>query len=56
MFEAIRARNPAAARKAARKHLSNALNRYQQAAANKARLEETPDAVKAPESLLAQPR
>jgi DNA-binding FadR family transcriptional regulator len=43
MFEAISARDPAAARKAARRHLSNALNRYQQAAANKARLEAAPD-------------
>ena len=36
IFDAIRARDPAAARKAARRHLSNALHRYQQAAENSA--------------------
>ena len=56
IFDAIRARNPAAARKAARRHLSNALHRYQQAAAGSAPVEEAAAVKKAPDGLLAQPR
>jgi DNA-binding FadR family transcriptional regulator len=56
MFEAIRARSPAAARKAARRHLSNALNRYQQAAANSPRVDESSELKPAPDGLAAQPR
>ena len=56
IFDAIRARNPAAARKAARRHLSNALHRYQQAAASGAPVEEAAAVKKAPDGLLAQPR
>jgi DNA-binding FadR family transcriptional regulator len=56
MFEAIRARNPVAARKAARRHLSNALHRYQQAAADSARIDETAAPKPARDGLLAQPR
>jgi DNA-binding FadR family transcriptional regulator len=40
IFEAIRARDAARARTAARRHLSNALRRYQQAAANIAGVDE----------------
>jgi len=56
IFEAIRARNAAAARTAARRHLSNALRRYQQAAANSARVDEAAAQLKASDSLLAQSR
>lgn len=56
IFDAIRARNPAAARKAARRHLSNALHRYQQAAASSAPVEEAAAVKRAPDGLLAQPR
>jgi GntR family transcriptional regulator, transcriptional repressor for pyruvate dehydrogenase complex len=56
MFEAIRARNAAAARRAARRHLSNALHRYQQGAENSARVEEAAQAANSPDGLLAQPR
>ena len=56
IFDAIRARDPAAARKAARRHLSNSLHRYQQAAANSARVDEATELKKAPDGLLAQPR
>ena len=56
MFEAIRARNPAVARKAARRHLSNALNRYQQAAANSPRVDESTELKQAPDGLVAEPR
>jgi GntR family transcriptional repressor for pyruvate dehydrogenase complex len=56
IFDAIRTRNPAAARKAARRHLSNALHRYQQVAASNAPVEEAAAAKKAPDGLLAQPR
>jgi len=56
IFDAIRARDPAAARKAARRHLSNALHRYQQAAAGSAPVEEAAAVKKAPDGLLAQPR
>jgi GntR family transcriptional regulator, transcriptional repressor for pyruvate dehydrogenase complex len=40
IFEAISARNAAAARRAARRHLSNALRRYQQSATSIARIDE----------------
>jgi DNA-binding FadR family transcriptional regulator len=56
MFEAIRARNAPSARKAARKHLSNALHRYQQAAADSARVDGAEEAENPPEGLLAEPR
>jgi GntR family transcriptional regulator, transcriptional repressor for pyruvate dehydrogenase complex len=46
IFDAISARNATAARKAARRHLSNALRRYQQRAAKIARVDDVPsDAV-----------
>ena len=56
IFEAIRAQSPAAARKAARRHLSNALNRYQQAAANSPHVDESTELKPAPDGLAAQPR
>ena len=56
IFDAIRARDPAAARKAARRHLSNALYRYQRAAASSVPVEEAAAVKKAPDGLLPQLR
>lgn len=51
IFEAIRAHDARAARKAARRHLSNSLHRYQQAAANISPVDDAASAVQGSDSL-----
>ena len=55
IFEAIAARNATAARKAARRHLSNALRRYQRAAAHRASVDEAASSAKKPDGQIAAP-
>ena len=56
IFEAIGARQAAAARQAARRHLSNALRRYQRAAASVARVDAAASPLKGADRLAAPPR